>query len=87
MGGSMGDVAPHQAPEDAEDAGEARAKRGKASDAMGVQEFMAKGGAATLPRSQQGKKDRERAKRMLGQSSHKVWKSEAEMVLRQQFDS
>ena len=31
--------------------------------------------------------DRERAKRERGQSSIGTWKSEAEMVLRQQYDS
>ena len=31
-------------------------------------------------------KDKERAKRMKGQSSHHSWKSETFMLLRQQFD-
>lgn len=31
-------------------------------------------------------KDREKSKRMKGQSSHATWKSETEMQLRQQFD-
>ncbi|KAL5207654.1 hypothetical protein ABZP36_032089 [Zizania latifolia] len=31
-------------------------------------------------------KDKEKAKRMRGQSSHATWKSETEMALRQQFD-
>lgn len=31
-------------------------------------------------------KDKEKNKRMKGQSSHATWKSETEMQLRQQFD-
>lgn len=31
-------------------------------------------------------KDKEKSKRMKGQSSHATWKSETEMHLRQQFD-
>lgn len=31
-------------------------------------------------------KDKEKSKRMRGQSSHATWKSETEMHLRQQFD-
>ena len=31
-------------------------------------------------------KDKEKSKRMKGQSSHAAWKSETEMQLRQQFD-
>jgi hypothetical protein len=88
MGGSMGDVAPDQLPDGGTRAQtDCKAKRGKPSKAMAVQDFLAKGDGAQLPRQQQAKKDREKSKRMLGQSSHKVWKSEAEMVLRQQFDS
>lgn len=33
-----------------------------------------------------GVKDKEKSKRMKGQSSHATWKSETEMQLRQQFD-
>jgi hypothetical protein len=84
----MGEAAPDQPAEDDGSAqGAAKAKRGKASGSMDVTDFLSKGGGAQLPRSQQAKKDREREKRMKGQSSHQVWKSEAEMVLRQQFDS
>jgi len=42
---------------------------------------------SSLPRREQERKDREKLKREKGQSSHASWKSEAEMVLRQQFDS
>ena len=42
---------------------------------------------ASLPRREQERKDRERLKREKGQSSHAAWKSEAEMVLRQQYDT
>ena len=35
----------------------------------------------------QDRKVKEKSKRALGQSSHSHWKSEAEMVLRQQYDS
>ena len=58
----------------------------KNTPAMGVSEFMDRGGGATLPRQQQERKDREKNKRMKGQSTHASWKSEAEMVLRQQYD-
>lgn len=34
----------------------------------------------------QDRKDKEKDKRLKGQSSHAAWKSEAEMVLRQQYD-
>ena len=40
-----------------------------------------------LPRDKQERKDREKAKRERGQSAIGSWKSEAEMVLRQQYDS
>ena len=53
---------------------------------MGVTDFLEKGGGAALPRQQQDRKDREKNKRMKGQSPHASWKSEAEMVLRQQYD-
>lgn len=39
-------------------------------------------GGAALPRSRQDRKDKEKEKRMRGQSSVSHWKSEAEMVLR-----
>lgn len=35
----------------------------------------------------QDRKVKEKSKRALGQSAHSHWKSEAEMVLRQQYDS
>lgn len=55
---------------------------------MEVSEFLNKGlGAAQLPRRTQDRKDKEKEKRTRGQSTHSHWKSEAEMVLRQQFDS
>lgn len=37
-------------------------------------------------RSRSKIKDKEKVKRMKGQSSHATWKSETEMQLRQQFD-
>lgn len=58
----------------------------KSTPAMGVNDFLDKGGGAALPRQQQDRKDREKDKRMRGQSTHASWKSEAEMVLRQQYD-
>jgi hypothetical protein len=62
--------------------------RGPATKAMGVSDFLDKGlGAAQLPRKQQDRKEKEKKKRTAGQSTHAHWKSEAEMVLRQQFDS
>lgn len=60
----------------------------KASRAMGVPEFMDKGiGGAQLPRKRQDRKDKEKSKRQLGQSAIGSWKTEAEMILRQQYDS
>lgn len=59
----------------------------KKTKAMSVEEFMAQGlSAAQLPRSKQEGKDKEKSKRALGQSSVHGWKSEAEMVMRQQYD-
>ncbi|CAL8464468.1 g4003 [Coccomyxa elongata] len=56
--------------------------------AMAVSEFMDKGiGGAALPRRKQDRKDKEKSKRALGQSAIGSWKTEAEMVLRQQYDS
>lgn len=51
------------------------------------QDFMDKGGAVALPRKQQDRKDKEKQKRSKGQSGVTTWKTEAEMVLRQQYDS
>ena len=60
----------------------------KSTPAMGVSDFLDKGlGAAQLPRSKQDRKEREKLKRAKGQSTAVNWKSEAEMVLRQQYDS
>jgi hypothetical protein len=57
------------------------------SKPMPVDDFLARGlGGAQLPRARQDRKDKEKSKRALGQSTHSHWKSEAEMVLRQQFD-
>ena len=67
--------------------GDDRARR-KATKAMEVTEFMDKGvGGAQLPRKRQDRVGKEKSKRDRGQSSHASWKSEAEMVLRQQYDS
>lgn len=55
---------------------------------MEVSAFLDKGlGAAQLPRKGRDRVEREKDKRAKGQSTHASWKSEAEMVLRQQFDS
>ncbi|PNH07960.1 hypothetical protein TSOC_005544, partial [Tetrabaena socialis] len=72
--------------------GQVAERPGKAPGAptapMEVSEFLIKGhGAAQLPRRDQDRKDKEKEKRGKGQSTHSHWKSEAEMVLRQQFDS
>lgn len=54
---------------------------------MAVDEFLDKGlGAQQLPRKNQDRKDREKAKREKGQSSVHGWKTEAEMAMRQQYD-
>lgn len=64
-----------------------KAARGPSTKPMPVQEFLDKGlGGAQLPRKQQDRKDKEKKKRAAGQSTHAQWKSEAEMVLRQQYD-
>ena len=63
-------------------------RAGKPSKPMAVSEFLDKGvGGALLPRQRQERKDKERAKRQLGQSAIGSWKSEAEMALRQLYDS
>lgn len=60
---------------------------GKSTGAMGVEEFMEKGiGGAQLPRKRQERKEKEKTKRQRGQSTHASWKTEAEMVMRQQYD-
>ena len=68
--------------------GDEKAGKRKATQAMGVNEFMEKGlGGAALPRARQERKDREKLKRQKGQSAIGSWKTEAEMVLRQQYDT
>ena len=63
------------------------AKKKGPSRAMPVSDFLAKGeGGSLLPRNKQDRKDKEKEKRQKGQSSVHGWKSEAEMVLRQQYD-
>jgi hypothetical protein len=60
---------------------------GAPSAAMGVSDFLNKGvGAAKLPRKEQARAEKEKKKRALGQSAIGTWKTEAEMVLRQQYD-
>lgn len=60
----------------------------KATQAMGVNEFLDRGvGGAALPRNRQDRKDKEKLKRHKGQSAIGEWKTEAEMVLRQQYDT
>jgi hypothetical protein len=76
MGGSMGEVSKDGRPEAPK----------KSTKAMCVEDFLANEGGAQLPRKKQDRKIREKSKRALGQSSHSQWKSEAEMVLRQQYD-
>jgi hypothetical protein len=68
-------------------AGGSKHDRGPATKAMPVSDFMDRGlGGAVLPRKQQDRKDREKEKRAKGQSTHANWKTEQEMVLRQQYD-
>ena len=62
---------------------------GAPSAAMGVGDFLAKGpGGALLPRKKQDRMEAEKRKRMNAQNGRdsREWKSEAEMVLRQQYD-
>ncbi|GAB4817253.1 hypothetical protein N2152v2_004299 [Parachlorella kessleri] len=67
--------------------GAALPPKGKPTRPMGVEEFLEKGvGGAQLPRKRQDRKDKEKDKRAKGQSSHHQWKTEAEMLLRQQYD-
>ena len=65
-------------------------QRRPASGAMDVGEFLAKGPGALAPRKRGGydRMDAERRKRQTGQNGRDSveWKSEAEMVLRQQYD-
>ena len=65
-------------------------QRRPASGAMDVGEFLAKGPGALAPRKRGGndRMDAERRKRQAGQNGRDSveWKSEAEMVLRQQYD-
>lgn len=53
---------------------------------MGINDFMDQVGTASLPRRNTGRRDKEKEKRAKGQSAIGNWKTEAEMVLRQQFD-
>ena len=64
-----------------------KAKGARATHATTVEDALAEPSATQLPRHKQDRKNKEKSKRAMGQSSHSQWKSEAEMVLRQQFDS
>lgn len=67
--------------------GGGKAARGPSTKPMPVSDFLDRGlGGAQLPRKQQDRKEKEKLKRAAGQSTHSHWKSEAEMVLRQQYD-
>ena len=70
----------------AEAAAAAAPRRDFRSKAVPVSDALANP-SLNLPRDKQERKDRERAKRERGQSAIGSWKSEAEMVLRQQYDS
>lgn len=59
--------------------------KSQGAKAMPVDAFLADPSAA-LPRKKGERKDKEKAKRTRGQSSVHGWKSEAEMVMRQQYD-
>lgn len=62
---------------------------GAPTQPMDVAEFLAKGkGGALMPRKKQDRMEQEKKKRMNAQNGRdsKEWKSEAEMVLRQQYD-
>lgn len=83
----LGGKVPESAAGSSGGGGEGKRERGKATAAMPVSDFMDQGlGGAQLPRKQQDRKDREKAKRMKGQSTHAEWKPEAWMVMRQQYD-
>ena len=62
-------------------------KASRPSRAMDVSEFVDKGGSAMLPRKQQERREKEKMKRLAGQSAIGSWKSETEMQQRQLYDS
>lgn len=64
--------------------GEAKDRLKRATKAMPVAEALASG--AALPRRQQGLKERQKAKAEQGKRATGEWKSEAFMILRQQYD-
>jgi hypothetical protein len=89
MGGNVPVAAALAAAADAgnDSGGDVKGPR-KPSKAMGVNDFLDKGvGGALLPRKAQDRKEKEKKKRAAGQSAIGSWKTEAEMVLRQQYDS
>ena len=73
----LGPSAPNAAP----------GKASRPSRAMDVAEFVNKGGSAMLPRKQQERREKEKKKRLAGQSAIGSWKSETEMQQRQLYDS
>lgn len=83
----MGGNVEHMLDGSSDPVSSSKAARGPSTKPMPVKDFLDKGlGGAQLPRKQQDRKDKEKLKRAAGQSTHSQWKSEAEMVLRQQFD-
>ena len=62
-------------------------KAPRSSRAMDVADFVNKGGSAMLPRKQQERREKEKKKRLAGQSAIGSWKSETEMQQRQLYDS
>ncbi len=88
LGGELGaEAAGGEAPRAGPAPARARPGAVKASPAMDVAEFVGKGGGASLPRKQQERRDKEKRKRMSGQSAIATWKTEGEMQLRQLYDS
>lgn len=87
LGGQWRPSADAPQSQDSDQFGVHPSRKTAASKAMPVADFLAKGeGGSLLPRSKQDRKDKEKEKRAKGQSSVHGWKSEAEMVLRQQYD-
>lgn len=55
--------------------------------ALAIRPCVLSAGERSPQAAVQDRKVKEKSKRALGQSAHSHWKSEAEMVLRQQYDS
>ena len=80
-------LAAHGGHDRRDDGAATNERKRKKTSAMSVSDFLAQGEGVSLPRSKDYRKNKEKQKRARAQSSVHGWKSEAEMVLRQQYDS